>query len=614
VGGGMSEPSAWPSQAYLDALRPDAGTAVTGAILTSYSADLPSIVAALLALGGRDNDAGSGNKTDLAEAVEELRGKVRILIQRGRLARLKRMPPIAAILDQFIREIDFDEREHSWHPKVALLRLANGEASPAWRIWLGSRNLTAAINRDFGILLTSAADPKSTNAATVAGLSELAGRLAAHAGLEGFGPARTRTAVAGIRWTQPAPFTVERVTLTSGKGSDKALPVQPDADEVIAVSPFLDGGIVRSVGAWGGPRTTRLLLSTPMELAKLASQAQKPLAAFENKLFVLEAPAPDAIEAEPRALKDEESSEDGEDEQLIFGLHAKILAVRKARKMRFWVGSANATQRAWNGDNVEVIAELSASVVARKGLDELFTQARPLSLAQLEAMKVAPKGGTEDRLEDARKAVVAGWRGKLTRDGNVFSVHAHAPPHPVDEAISLEVGLATGTLVAWPRGQALLALGEYSAGLHTQLLQFRLTLGDIECSWLQCVDVTPPFGEDRDRHTIAHHLGMSAFLAWIAALLAGEPTGDGGDPWDEPRLPGNSAYNNLLAVNLLTLDAMLACWARDRALFGRVAQRINSYLGPVMAGAASMPGEDLHRLTAFQSVWNIVSNELLKEH
>ncbi len=608
----MSERSAWPSQAYLDALRLDPGSLVTGAILTSYSADLPSIVAALLALTGRDNDAGSGDKTDLAEAVEQLRGKVRILIQRGRLARPKRVPPIAAVLDQFIREIDFDEREHSWHPKVALVRLANGKAPPDWRVWFGSRNLTAAINRDFGVLLTSAADPKAPNAAAVSGLSEVAYRLAVLADLDVFRPVGTRTTLASVRWMQPAPFTVERVTLTHGKGADKALPVQPDADEVIAISPFLDGGVLRTVGAWGGTRAVRRLLSTPKELAKLASQTQKPLAGFKDNLFVLEAPAPDAIEAEASALKVESNPEDGEDEQLIFGLHAKILAVRKARKMRLWVGSANATQRAWNGDNVELIAELSASDATRKGLDDLFTQAQPVSLAQLQAMHVPP-AGTENRLEEARKAVVAGWRGKLIREGNVFTVHADAPPHPADVTIALEVGLATGALVGWPRDQVTLALGEYGAGLHTQLLQFRLTLGDIECSWLQCVDVAPPFNKERDRHVIAHYLGMSAFLAWIGALLTGTSNEDGGVLWDAKPQTGNGPYNNLLAGNLLTLDAMLSCWARDRASFVCVAERINSYLGPVMSHAASMPGEDLQVLTVFQSVWKIVSNELLKE-
>lgn len=344
----MTERPAWPSQAYLDALRPDAGSEVTGAILTSYSADLPSIVAALLALAGRNNDAGSGNKTDLAKAVELLRGKVKILIQRGRLARPKRITPIAAILDQFIREIDFDERQQSWHPKIALVRLGSGDAEPGWRMWFGSRNLTRAINRDFGILLTSALDPNAANASLVPGLGEVAERLASLAELRDIRPAKTSAALTAMRWSQPAPFTVERLALTGGKGNH-ALPVVKDADEVFLISPFLDGDIVGKIGRWGGPRTTRQLLSTRIELAKLASQVQKPLAGFKDKLCALEAPEPDAIEAELCASQHDADAADGEGEQLTFGLHAKILAVRKARKMRLWVGSANATQRAWNG-------------------------------------------------------------------------------------------------------------------------------------------------------------------------------------------------------------------------------------------------------------------------
>lgn len=264
--------------------------------------------------------------------------------------------------------------------------------------------------------------------------------------------------------------------------------------------------------------------------------------------------------------------------------------------------------------NVEVIAELSASAGARAGLDELLLQARALSLSELEAIVMPPEGGEEDRLEEARKAVVAGWQGKLTREGNALSVVADAPPHPADPTILLEVGLATGGLLPWPRGQLILYLGEYAAGLQTQLLQFRLTLGELECSWLQCVDVAPPLDENRDRHAIAHHLGMNAFLAWIAALLAGETGGDGGDPWDEPPQPGHGRYANSLLGNLLTLDAMLACWARDRAVFGRIAARIENYLAPMMAHTATVAGEDIQRLTEFQAVWAIVSNELLKDH
>src|SRR3546814_3667308 len=84
------------------------------------------------------------------EAVERLKGKVRIVIQRGRLAKMRRTPRIAAVLDQFVREVDFDEAMHSWHPKVALVRLRSDEGETRWRLWLGSRNLTECVNRDIG--------------------------------------------------------------------------------------------------------------------------------------------------------------------------------------------------------------------------------------------------------------------------------------------------------------------------------------------------------------------------------------------------------------------------------------------------------------------------------
>jgi hypothetical protein len=167
----------------------------------------------------------------------------------------------------------------------------------------------------------------------------------------------------------------------------------------------------------------------------------------------------------------------------------------------------------------------------------------------------------------------------------------------------------------WPRDRSSLALGEYPLGLHTQLLQFRLSVGGIQCTWLQCVDVTPPLDEDRDRHAIAKHLGTADFLAWIAALMTGEPNGGGSDdPWNKPPGHGPPEPNGLSVTNLLTFDAMLGCWARDNVLFGRIADRVESYLGPVVAHAATLSQDDRQRLSDFQSVWDTVSYELLKEH
>jgi hypothetical protein len=149
----------WPALSYLEGLRPGAGETVELAILASYSADLGSIGAALLALAGKDSETGRGSPSDFADAVERLRGKVRIVIQRGRLAKMQRTPRIAAVLDQFVREVDFDEAVHSWHPKAALVRLRTDQDETRWRLWIGSRNLTECVNRDIGLLMVSGGLP-----------------------------------------------------------------------------------------------------------------------------------------------------------------------------------------------------------------------------------------------------------------------------------------------------------------------------------------------------------------------------------------------------------------------------------------------------------------------
>jgi hypothetical protein len=101
----LSTDAPWPAVAFLDALRPEHGWTVETALLASYSADIISLVAALLALAGRDDDAGDGNPADLADAVEHLRGKAFFVVQEGRLAAMRKRAAISVIVDQFVRSV-----------------------------------------------------------------------------------------------------------------------------------------------------------------------------------------------------------------------------------------------------------------------------------------------------------------------------------------------------------------------------------------------------------------------------------------------------------------------------------------------------------------------------
>jgi hypothetical protein len=113
----------------LEALRPPPGWRTDRAILSAYSAEPAVLVALLLALEGRDDDAGSGSRVALARALTDLRGRVAFLLQRGRIAAPRKAPHVLALLDRFVREVPWDEGDaadapgRSWHAKLALVRM-----------------------------------------------------------------------------------------------------------------------------------------------------------------------------------------------------------------------------------------------------------------------------------------------------------------------------------------------------------------------------------------------------------------------------------------------------------------------------------------------------------
>ena len=173
----MSDRQAWHGQPYLDELRPGRLETVKLALFATYSVDLSAVAAALLALIGRNNDKGSGTAVDFAEAIDRLRDHVKIIIQRGRIARPVALPRIAGILDQFIVEQPYDEHERSWHPKIALVAYNCPKGETRWKLWIGSRNLTRSQDLDAGVLLDGS-EKRAKGRVRLPGVGALGGSLA----------------------------------------------------------------------------------------------------------------------------------------------------------------------------------------------------------------------------------------------------------------------------------------------------------------------------------------------------------------------------------------------------------------------------------------------------
>lgn len=612
----------WGGLPYLDVLRPDYGQVVDYALLSTYSADLVAVVASLLALSGLDDDRGSGSKVDFANAYDQLKDRVRILVQAGQLGVPSKKLPVLVLLDRFIKEIQLTSNG-VWHPKLALVKFKSdpeAEESPAsskqtsWRLWLGSRNLSRSLDWDAGLVLTG-----GESGAEVPGIVKLAAELASRADNFAVPASHIKKELASVRWSAPAGVTVEDISLWLPSTAPD-IPSPPfGLEQLWLVSPFLDGGALKSFGQWGSKHTPRTLLATLPDLAKMNQQTGKPLAKFSEILafdmpddhdenFKLEALKPDM----PGSQLEEQISESDDERVEARGLHAKLILARHQQGYTLWLGSANATTAAWNGKNAEAMAKLAVSdLTIINGLLEFIKLATPVPLSRLPGPVI--EDADDHLLDEARQQVISRWQVKQRRQSNSYELYGDSPPHPDSSEITLAVGLLTGDLIDWPRGKMILALPPVPKALETEFVQVRLTLHQRVCTWVQIAPLTPPPDEERDLQALARYLSPRAFLLWLRAMLKVADVGDGGGDWDTP--PGfaraqksNKPFDGWAP----TLEEILKAWSRNPAHLKLIQQRVDRYLQVMQNTSREYSQEEQKILQEFENVWSLVRATLVE--
>jgi hypothetical protein len=599
----------WSNVSYLDAIRPDPGWKTEYALLASYSADLVALVAALLALAGLDDDRGSGIKVDFANAVDQLANRVRLIAQAGRLVAPAKTPKILAILDRYIREVNHNETTASWHPKIALTKqvFEDGKNSQ-WRLWIGSRNLTRDLAWDIGLSLIGRIDGDGTE---IVGVPALGHSLTTHANLPGLSPNAVRTELRRVRWEAPSGCRIRNLQLFNSN-EKRELPQEPARmQKLVVISPFVDGTVIGKLGKWGDTGTHRTLLSTHSELAKLAGQMNKPLCGFHELLY-LEAPVADEDTADD--VSDRENAESQDEEPEPRGLHAKLIYVETASQRIVWTGSANATQRGWNGPNTEVMTELEVTRDVADGLGDFVKSAKTLSLDEL--TEQAEPDEVRERLEEGRKQVAGLWSVKLLSENGEHYLSGRADPNPSDRAIQLSVGLLAAAYVPWPKGLTKVRLPQVAACELTELVCCRLTLEQSSLSWLQRAPMDPSPSDERDRHALARYLDPRTFLLWIRSLLIGEPSGDGSGDWDE--VVKNRSHDKSPQTSPMwwapTLEEVLKSWSRDPASLVVIDKKIRHYFKLYQEQTeAEQSNEERLVVEEFYNNWQVLRRELVRE-
>lgn len=561
-----------PILPLLEAVRPPPGWRTDQAILSTYSADPTVLIALLLALAGRDDDSGHGSRVELARSLIDLRGKVTFLMQRGRLSAPRKTPYVLSLLDRFIREVPWNEKEtsdlkgRSWHAKLALVRLVaiegEDEHPPLWRLWIGSRNFTRDTSWDIGLSIDSL-ESTAKRGRILPGIERVALRLAKYAGeLDHWQSLALE--LADLKWNVPAGLNLEKVELMLPEDAHRNFPSSPTGvRKVIAVAPFLDGGTISSFSRWTDK--SRTLISTISELGKLSNQSANPLEGFD--LLVLPASTQDI---DPQSEEDDSQSDAFSEMQ---GLHAKLIWAEHTGGTTLWLGSPNLTQRAWNR-NAEVFVEVAIQIrggakVANsiyEGIDTFRKMARPVTLEELELEE--PSEDDQEILEVARQEVAARLKGRQRRINSEFTIVEtfEIPPHPDEDGVVLSVSRMGGSLQEWPRGKTFLSLGKNDITECSDLVSVRVSLRNKSISWTQLVPFDPPLTKTRDDTAILiKFVGTRGTLGWLSDVLDDSMNSNGGGRWDGERKKTNTDGHPLQSsiVDTPTVEKVLRAWLRN---------------------------------------------------
>lgn len=593
----------WRSFPFLQALRPEPGEVVDSAVLTTYSADLVVVAASLLALAGLDDDRGSGSKVDFANAFEQLKGRFRVLCQRGRVLEPVRNLLILNLMDQFVREVGTSEST-SWHAKTALVRYLREDGSSSWRFWVGSRNLTRSTAWEFGLLLVSS----TSEGQRIAGIGAFAESLASRAGLDAFKKDRVGQELDRLQWKTPRGIRVEDLGFWEPSRMRK-LPDPPHKlKRLIVVSPFLDGSIIGRLGKWGDADAERILVSTLPELQKLAAQIQQPLAAFASNIRYLDLPVEVEVET------DVESPHAGADEEPESrGLHAKLILAEHAAGRTLWVGSANATQRGWLGPNSEIILRLSADSEVADGLNA-FINSETCDVHE-ELLKSVESDPDEEKLEAVRNSLAASWNLRQEIQKEVYWLCGDLDPYDVATDMEIRVGRLGGALEPWPRGSLRLQLPVTNHAGITELIVISLQLGEKRCRWVQVAPIAGFNAEDRDKKLMAQYLDVRTFLSWVRSLLENSIAGDGGGDWNDggnrtARVQTGSDFSGWAP----TLEQALKAWVRDRSQLQLADRAVTRYFDTIReTQEATLSPEERQAIDAVRKVWPVIRRELVQD-
>lgn len=336
----------------LDALRPDPGMILDGAVGTSFTLDLEAMLLAPLAFALFDADGAASDPTALLAAIQQYAENIALYCDQAHIHSKPSEQKLFVLLEPSLLPVRAPNGG-SFHPKLWALRFRDGHGKVRHRLLVLSRNLTFDTSWDLVVRLDEESDgalPGSDVARVLHGLDRLAASPITKSVAE---------SVAAVRFATPEPFThghLHAIGLPGTNGTTDPIG-QATGDRALVVSPFL-GAERLAVLERLGPARSRTLVSRPDELQRLGGRpshrGERRWSSDRRRPPVY----PMATKRPTRHCK---------------GLHAKLYVSDHGDQASWFVGSANATTSGVRR-NVETLLELTGPK-SKTGVGSLLSEA-----------------------------------------------------------------------------------------------------------------------------------------------------------------------------------------------------------------------------------------------
>jgi len=322
------------------------------AIATTFTLDLTALLTVPLGFSGTDLMVGT-NKLALLQSVQQYASKIDVFFQRGMLKVPHKNNSLLAFLEPTVHPVGPPANGYLFHPKLWVLRYsaieqdADLEKKSKFRLICGSRNLT--FDRSWDAAITLDGEEKNRRYAYNNPLCGFLRSLPTRT--EGLSPDRqqqieeTITQLNNVEWEKPDGVVDGNDWLQFHIFGDFATKV-PDrsGNRILVVSPFVNSAGLMQFDA----KYPLSIISRDTEFDALDESAREWVADTSPSMYVLNDSA---------AIWDIDDEEAGARWDLT-GLHAKLYVFDRGHYTHVLIGSANATDRGWGG-NDEILVEIT---------------------------------------------------------------------------------------------------------------------------------------------------------------------------------------------------------------------------------------------------------------